>query len=743
MEKDKETKFPESKKFKMILILGFVMAKLPIMLLAIILISSAIAGIYLLEEAVIKNFSKIVIGLNLVVLVLSILALSKYKRATKAKKIILIVFLVNYIKCSIIVLIKFEQLFFFNFIIQSLITFVFVLSLCIEYILDFANINYSFIENKQKQSYDVLAECDANISRIELWPLLYKGKVFIFFVLSTFLTFFLCYVLYDLSYAFYVVPENVLRTIMDSVMYIFLVNILYFIFAEFYVNSWRYSQKWIIVQLIFLIALSFLKTDNYDLSEAFNLIIFLVLFQNIVFLLIIEMKNTWKNTNILNHYKSKYEKDEDLIYMDEPVDNIKNLQENCLEHLNTLHNVFEKQDTKAPMIIALSGTWGWGKSSVAKTLVTQLSKINKYSFAPINENDSYKKSYFIVNIDLLKFDNPVEINNYVHDYINTLCKIFLVPNSKNVELYLDKILELIADVTPQNVSNISKIVKRFNNKRFYTMEELKGKFQGTINDLLNKSKREGIILIVDDIDRLPKDDLERKKIYNFLKEFYNIVGLKVLLIRGHTGKDISLVDNEELQKFINVEYNFYEAYSRGLQDEYFNKIIGIAAKSLSQENGNPFKYEKLFNLFDRKLATEAHSFHYFLNSVLLKYCASIKLIGFDSGYEGYSIIETINIMNELFIKQGRGGMRNEILFNIKFFLEFLHEKSHNPRDYKRILRKALLEKSSIFKAFFDDYKNFVDKDNKNNKIILNKNVIKEAFLKCLEVLNEECSPFTE
>ena len=715
LDRKKENEVPTKKKFAWILVYNYAILNIMLLfLIPIFLLLLAISVRFILEENIFNDFSLYSTYILIGAYVFGFISVLFQKKARPKNFKFLIGLIVFCLLTNLIWLLLFKFLFndvyFINILIQFLLILIFGFALLFRLVYIYANSTYELFKNKKPgtESYDILEKSEFNFAKKEWIVKIYQLKCLLYFAIFMLVVFGGFLLLLQWNYGIISIPEEVLNLLFMSAFLYYFLSTLVFVVLEgigIKLSHVKYPNIMIYSILITSLILSFLKSGNEDIDNSFKLAMLLVSYQSIFFIAYYFMKDSWKNENILNHYKSKIAEDEDLILIDEPVDSIEHLQQNCAMHLENLHNVFEI-NTKAPMNIALTGNWGGGKSSVAKTLGRQLSKINKYSFEPLNNGDRFKERYFVINIDLLKFDSPAEINNYIHEYIDTLCKIFLVQNRKNVELYLDKILELVADIAPKSISGISKIIKKIGNQRFQTMEELKENFQKTLMGLFKRSNRQGIILIVDDIDRLPKDNSERKKIYNFLKEFYNIYGLKVLLIRGHGEEEILSSTRKEMQKFINVEYSFKENEGLGIKDEYFNKIIRLAAKSLSQKL-NAWNYEEMFNLFDYKFSSvveENHiSFHDFLNKILIKYCKHLGVIEYELEYLGGPILENIDSFCLKSYEMTEGSY-SDALSHINLFLRFLNDKSNNPRSYKEIFRKALLERSSIFKYLIEDYR---------------------------------------
>lgn len=534
-------------------------------------------------------------------------------------------------------------------------------------ILNFARRSYTLLSAKngdeRSESYELFCEANLRIDQ-QNDNQLYVLINFALFILKMAIAGLILFFAYHFVPTFWELPDLIVIIIRSVSATLVIIQFVLYVFSRSI--DWMREAGWVlprsipVVTLIILVLLHFIYTDalNYVAISQTMSLIFIGVTIFIIFLQELEAKN--RLMLVIDDTLSEFpiENDEefdeaDLVMIDEPIDNIKHINEVHKNDLDKLHSILENT-TRVPLVISLKGEWGSGKSSIAATLSVQLSKINRYSYRWFYANDKYKKRYFTLNVDLMKFDSALELNNYIYGYLKALSRIYMTDIEKNVDAYFKNILDILSNAD-KKLSFLEKITQLHSHKNFLKIEDIRFLFQRSITRLLGKSGREGIVIFIDDIDRLVSEN--DRKIYALLKEFFNVYGFKIIILNGHKRNKGRNVDEEfELQKFINVEH--FVGSHRGYADEKMIKLLSISARIVTDKSC--------------KAADENEFF--FLDKMLC--------------YTRFS---------EIFKVYDKHDESTD-------FVHFVNGLCCNPRDLKKILRLAVLERKSIIGELFGEYR---------------------------------------
>ena len=237
-------------------------------------------------------------------------------------------------------------------------------------------------------------------------------------------------------------------------------------------------------------------------------------------------------------------------------------------------------ESESGNVIGVYGAWGEGKTSVLNMIITKL------------ESDE--------NIIIIKF-NPWRYRNEDELILNFLVKI---SSDLNIELNtksekIGKFIEQISSVTSLFGSDTSKLGELLAN---VDLEELKKRVETS----LGESKKK-LVIIIDDIDRLNKDELFSmfrlvKLTADFNKSTY-ILSFDEKMVSSALGGRFGAGDEEAgrnfLEKIIQVPLTIPKATELSLKNyclELIENVLEVNSINIIESELNRFKYQFTHNI---------------------------------------------------------------------------------------------------------------------------------------------------
>ena len=197
---------------------------------------------------------------------------------------------------------------------------------------------------------------------------------------------------------------------------------------------------------------------------------------------------------------------------------IKNKSEDSLNRSNfaeslasNIQNYFNRKSVNNCLTIGLMGEWGSGKTS---TLNLTKNCLNKTDIKIIEFNPWIYSSY----------------NQLVEQFFNSLIREFsndddaLKKYFNEYKLKLNK-MDLVKNIAISGASYINSSVGSFT-ERFLKLDSEENNLEKIKAKINNKLKNHKVLFIIDDLDRLPKDEIaEMFKLIKIMADFKNIIYL--------------------------------------------------------------------------------------------------------------------------------------------------------------------------------------------------------------------------
>ncbi|WP_370695751.1 P-loop NTPase fold protein (plasmid) [Priestia megaterium] len=336
------------------------------------------------------------------------------------------------------------------------------------------------------------------------------------------------------------------------------------------------SEYWKVAILLFLLMTIIFIKEGLTYSKTLDQVIqsycrpiYLLLLTLLFTVVSISLNITWNLITILIMFFiwgiSNYEKEEENIEIsnsnkkistsqisDVPVKSFDYLFPTRKKEFTRIYNYLQSIDTVDPYAIAISATWGEGKTSFINALQEEFKKTN-------NE---------IIYIQPMILDTREKLLNYVFSQLETILinhKIYTgkgSPYKKYFEL-------LIKFVNYKSIGNLSSFFDIFPDDKKEDLRELKQDLEKNIEKLALENKK--IYIIVDDLDRV-----ENETIYNiltFIKEIVDLKRITVLFLVDYKNIISEKITLEYLEKFINQKFELIKIDETELFDYYLNDII--------------------------------------------------------------------------------------------------------------------------------------------------------------------------
>ena len=264
-----------------------------------------------------------------------------------------------------------------------------------------------------------------------------------------------------------------------------------------------------------------------------------------------------------------------------------------------------------PMTIAIQGDWGTGKTSIMNMIKDGIedkclySWFNTWEFSQFNMSDELVISLLKSMVDSLNIKE--EDNN-----INKSLKILANSLKSGTLMAIDMAAGgRVADTA-------EKVLDGFTNKDqtdyFNSVKVLKKQFQNHINEALEKSGKDRVIMFVDDLDRLnPEKAVELLEVLKNFLDCENCVFILAIdykvVYKGVKLKYDNVLDEDKGKAFFEkiiqlpfkvpvVEYNLYNYVKHSLQEIGYSDDINVnlCVELISNSIGkNPRAIKRLLN----------------------------------------------------------------------------------------------------------------------------------------------------
>ena len=200
---------------------------------------------------------------------------------------------------------------------------------------------------------------------------------------------------------------------------------------------------------------------------------------------------------------------DDIFFTDQPEINLSSAKKRIAK---TIFDIIKNHNSEDYLSIALNGTWGSGKTTILEEVKRNL-----------------EHNYEVLWINFWKIETP-------EDTILELKKLFIHFIKKQfifIPFPISLIIYNFFKIISSKGNNISEILQIFQSQGTKNLFKSENEFQKFLNCAFEYSKREKIVIIFDDIDRV----LDRKDIFFFLKTICYVVGHNNII--SITGIDIN------------------------------------------------------------------------------------------------------------------------------------------------------------------------------------------------------------
>lgn len=291
--------------------------------------------------------------------------------------------------------------------------------------------------------------------------------------------------------------------------------------------------------------------------------------------------------------------DEDFME-DSPVYESNDLTENQEKTFEQLNSLLNKASPKQSYVIALIGDWGCGKTSITSSLYTL-----------------HKDEYLFLLIDILALKKTNNIISYVDSYFKDYFYFYGIGYwGGNSDI---KFFKSFLDFSTKNP--FLNIWKGLDSIHFQDIHTQRLEFSKNIQLLLKKSKKNKIVFIIDDLDRIDN----KQEIYPLLWEITDVPGIFSIL-------------NIQREEFIRID---------GI-DKYIQTRVFVEQKLYLTESSLNEKLISQFNRIKKEKGSNTYNFDFGEEEKAKKgyfpYIANKRLI--DPKYKGLIDLFYEELINE-------------------------------------------------------------------------------------------------
>lgn len=322
------------------------------------------------------------------------------------------------------------------------------------------------------------------------------------------------------------------------VLLVFSFVVIFYYILEYYYSKTFNRKRCVIVCTFSAINILCFFSDNWKYTyEWISFIIIIVLPLILEFILGVKNKIKNKENETPELEREKTTKIEDTY----------NRKEFWESTYNTLNTCFYEEGSFS---VAISGSWGSGKTVFMEKLKEQYNKENKY--------------VSIIEFEAWRCDNPnLIIRNFFTQLKNEL-KIYI----PNISLDFDKYIDLLLD--DDSVKPLKLI-----SKAIYNICKQGKDPYNAIKDELKKSKHK-VVVFIDDVDRLDADEI--KEVLRLIRNTADFPYIQFIFTcdKDYICETLKKKDIEKpelyLEKFINVEISLPKYEERIICEELYNRI---------------------------------------------------------------------------------------------------------------------------------------------------------------------------
>ncbi|MGL5902626.1 MAG: KAP family P-loop NTPase fold protein, partial [Cetobacterium sp.] len=276
-----------------------------------------------------------------------------------------------------------------------------------------------------------------------------------------------------------------------------------------------------------------------------------------------------------------------MISSDKP---IKDLKDDKLERKEFIENIFEiikKQLNKDGVVFGIEGKWGSGKTSILNILENKLvsEEILVFKFNPWN----FSTRKQLISDFFEQFSLFIGSRTSMKEDFKEVSKKLKIISS------LMKPIGIIPGVSP-----IISIVENGANIVAKTLDDYSdGKDFETIKKELEihlENREDRIIVFIDDIDRLPDDEI--REIFQLVKGVGDLNNITYLIsydrriVVEALNKTQEKKGEEYLEKIIQLEFKLPKIKLEMITDIFFKKYL-LLVNDIKEEKNNIGKYKEL------------------------------------------------------------------------------------------------------------------------------------------------------
>ena len=455
------------------------------------------------------------------------------------------------------------------------------------------------------------------------------------------------------------------------------------------------------------------------------------------------------------------------MYKDKPIENAEEDLLNRADFSNSLANAILKWRNKESWIIALTGDWGIGKTSVKNLVVNRLTTTNQdtriIEFKPWdwssqdlimsaffkeianelelrNNNEEYKGlaekfrrySYYLNNIQVVT-SPAIKIIPILFGVLlsgSFFTEIF--PNNTSLEVFSKLIISVLA-IWLVFFKGLGELFKSMTDRNEYLVNESRqsvNEFKADIAESLSKINHP-IVIIIDDIDRLQRHQiLTVMQLVKSNADFENVI---FLLLYSKSVLEKKITDNtqtghEYMEKIVQVEFKVPEPDVIILRQYILDRLYLILDKIRYNNFDQVFDNDYFTYIFyEQGLAsyfTNLRSVYKFLNSFEFNLLSQLENDYLEVNFVDFMVLETFRIF-EPKLYSAIHANRDLMLGRLKNTNNLISMTNEEENDIANMFISDFCNNNSInlMKTIFPGFHNYIqesfDTNSQQEKIIKN------------------------
>ncbi|PFG07767.1 P-loop NTPase fold protein [Bacillus sp. es.034] len=217
-----------------------------------------------------------------------------------------------------------------------------------------------------------------------------------------------------------------------------------------------------------------------------------------------------------------------------------------------IFNYLLNMNTADPYAVAITGSWGEGKTSFVNVLKQGLE----------NKNSE------IIFIQPMILDSREKLLEYVFNQVEVILTNNGIYTGKG-SAYSDYFNLLVKFVNFKHLNLMNSFFNGFSQQQKEDLREYKLKLEQNLEQLVSDNKR--IYILVDDLDRVEEDTVY--SILTFIKEIVDLKGVTIIFIVDYKNIISNRINNEYLEKFINKKFELSKVENSEIFNHYIDKIL--------------------------------------------------------------------------------------------------------------------------------------------------------------------------